>query len=315
MNSRGNFKIKALNSTDSQSNGMRTPPHSQEAEEAVLGGILLDNEAINSALEVIQAQDFYRAAHKNIYQAMIQLTDRREPIDMITLSNELRGMQALDEIGGIEYLSKLNSASPSSANVPFYARIVKEAGLRRRLIHEASEIISASYSDENDIDQYLDSVEQKILSVSDYRISPSFHKVGDVVKDSVKHIEKLYDQKELVTGVSSGFKDLDKITAGFQPSDLIIIAARPSMGKTSLALGITQYVGAHLNKPAAIFSLEMSKEQLVLRMLCCEARVDGSRVRTGHLRENDFPNIVTAASRIAEAPIFIMIVQHFQLLR
>lgn len=297
-------KIRPLQSEEAAP-GMRVPPHSQDAEEAVLGGVLLDNESLNAALESITSEDFYRAAHKTIFQAMTTLIDKREPIDIITLSNELRSSNSLEDVGGIEYLSRLNSASPTSANVGYYARIIKEASIRRRLIHEASEIIASSYQDDKEIEEYLDAVEQRIFSVSDYRIAPAFFKVGDIVKDSIKHVENLYDRKELVTGVASGLKDFDKLTAGFQPSDLIILAARPSMGKTSLALGMAQHVGVHENKAVAVFSLEMSKEQLVLRMLCCEARVDGSRVRTGHLGERDFPRIVEAASKIAEAPIFI----------
>jgi replicative DNA helicase len=298
-------KLRPLNNTESPNPGMRVPPHSQDAEEAVLGGVLLDNESINAALETIQSEDFYRSAHKSIFQAMSSLVDKREPVDIITLSTELRASNALEEIGGIEYLSRLNSAAPTSANVGYYARIIKEASIRRRLIHEASEIISSAYQDDKEIEEYLDSVEQRIFAVSDYRIAPAFFKVVDIVKDSIKHVEKLYDQKEMVTGVGCGLTDFDKMTAGFQPSDLIILAARPSMGKTSLALGVAQHVGVHENKAVAVFSLEMSKEQLVLRMLCCEARVDGSRVRTGHLGERDFPRIVEAASKIAEAPIFI----------
>lgn len=291
--------------TEAPAPGMRVPPHSQDAEEAVLGGVLLDNDSINAALEIIHSEDFYRAAHKTIFQAMTDLIEKREPIDIVTLSTQLKTANALDDIGGIEYLSRLNSAIPTSANVGYYARIIKEASIRRKLIHEASEIISSAYQDEKEIEDFLDGVEQRIFSVSDYRIAPAFHKVGDIVKDSIKHVEKLYDRKELVTGVSSGLKDFDKMTAGFQSSDLVILAARPSMGKTSLAMGMAQHVGTHANKAVAVFSLEMSKEQLVLRMLCSEARVDGSRVRTGHLGERDFPRIVEAASKIAEAPIFI----------
>ncbi|MCB9029732.1 MAG: replicative DNA helicase [Deltaproteobacteria bacterium] len=306
MGYKSNTKLKTVASepsTDSITG--RVPPNSKDAEESVLGGILIDNEAINAALEIIRAEDFYRAAHKMIFQAMIDLTDKREPIDIVTLSSQLKTMNALDDCGGVEYITKLSTMVPTASNVAYYARIVKETALRRRLIHEATEIISNSYSEDNEIEDYLDSVEQRILSVSDYRINPSFHKVGDIVKDSIKHVEKLYDQKELVTGVASGLRDVDKLTAGFQASDLIILAARPSMGKTSLALGIAQNVGIRQNRGVAVFSLEMSKEQLVLRMLCCEARVDSSRVRTGHLGERDFPRLVEAASKIAETPIFI----------
>jgi replicative DNA helicase len=177
--------------------------------------------------------------------------------------------------------------------------------LRRRAIHEASSIIQEAFNVGSEVDEFLDATEQKILSISDYRVRPAFYKVGDVVQDSIKLVEKLYDQKEPVTGVPTGLEKLDLKTAGFQPSDLIIIAARPSMGKTALALNIAQYVGTHRKKGVAVFSLEMSKEQLVLRLLCSEARVDNSKVRTGHLGERDFPRLVDAASRIAEAPVFI----------
>ncbi|WKZ57090.1 MAG: replicative DNA helicase [Bdellovibrionota bacterium] len=283
----------------------RVPPHSVEAEESVLGGILLDNDALNAAIERLRPQDFYRAAHQAIFEAMVTLSDKREPIDIVTLSQQLRAMGSLEEVGGLEYLSRLTSIVPSAANVGFYAKLVKEMSLRRRVIHEASEVINAAFETEGEVEEFIDVTEQKILSVAEYRINPAFHRVSDVVQDSIKLIEKLYDQKEPVTGTPTGFEGLNRMTAGFQPSDLIIIAARPSMGKTALALGIAQHVGIHEKKPVAIFSLEMSKEQLVLRMLCSEARVDSSKVRTGQLGERDFPRLVDAASRIAEAPIFI----------
>lgn len=284
---------------------MRVPPQALESEESVLGAVLLDNDAINTAIELLQAEDFYKGSHRTIFAAMVALTDRRDPIDVITLSQELRSQSRLEECGGIEALSRLASLVPSAANIGFYANLVKEAALKRRVIHEATEIISQAFQGTSDVEAFLDSVEQRIFSVSEYRIKPSFAKVGDIVKDSIKHIEKLYDQKELVTGIPTGFEALNKITAGFQGSDLIIIAARPSMGKTALALGFGQHVGIHAQKGVAIFSLEMSKEQLVLRMLCSEARVDSSKVRTGHLGERDFPRLVEAAGRIAEAQIFI----------
>jgi len=283
----------------------RVPPHSVEAEEALLGGILLDNEAINVAVERVRPEDFYRAANRAIFSAMMALADKREPIDIVTLSNQLRGMGLLEESGGLEQLSRLSSSAPSAANVAYYARVVKEMSIRRRVIHEASEIISQAFQLEGEVEDFLDSTEQRILGVADFRISPSFFRVSELVQDSIKLVERLYDQKEPVTGVPSGFDKLDLLTAGFQPSDLIIIAARPSMGKTSLALCISAYVGIHCRRPVAIFSMEMSKEQIVLRMLCSEARVDNSKVRTGHLGERDFPKLVDSASKLAESAIFI----------
>ncbi len=283
----------------------RIPPQNLEAEESVLGSVLLDNQSINSALEILRPEDFYRATHAFIFSAMQALTDKHEPVDVVTLSQQLRAMGRLEDSGGVETLARLAAAVPSAANIGYYARLVKEAALRRKVISEASNITNEAFKVEGDVEEFLDSVEQRILGVSEFRIKPSFHRIGDIVQDSIKIIEKLYDQKEPVTGVPSGFVDLDRLTAGFQPSDLIIIAARPSMGKTALALSIAQFVGIHHKKGAAVFSLEMSKEQLVLRMLCSEARVSNSKVRTGHLGERDFPRLVDAASKIAEAPIYI----------
>ncbi len=283
----------------------RVPPQSREAEESVLGGILIDNDAINIAIERIQPDDFYRPEHSAIFAGMIALVDKREPVDVITLSEKLRSMGALDQAGGSEYIARLASSVPSSANVGYYAKLVKAMSLRRKVIHEASNVIERAFKVEGEVEDFLDETEQRILNIGENRIRPSFHKVSDVIQDSIKLVEKLYDQKQAVTGVPSGFKDLDHLTAGFQGSDLIIVAARPSMGKTALALCIAQRAAIDHKLPVAIFTMEMSKEQLTLRMLCGEARVENSRVRTGHLAENDFPRLVEAASRIAEAPIYL----------
>ncbi|MEZ4754637.1 MAG: replicative DNA helicase [Bdellovibrionota bacterium] len=283
----------------------RIPPQAVEAEKSVLGGVLLDNDALNIAIEYLQAEDFYNGAHRSIYEAMLVLSDKRDPIDVITLSEQLRSMGYLESVGGMDSISSLASLVPSAANVGYYAKVVRDKSLRRKLIHEASGLINDAFADSDDLETFLDSAEQRILGVSDKRAGASFVRVGDVVQDSIKVVEQLYDKKEVVTGVTSGFGDLDRLTAGFQPSDLLIIAARPSMGKTALALSMAQNAAIGDNKTVALFSLEMSKEQLVLRMLCSEARVGNSKVRTGHLGERDFPSLVDAASRIAEAPIFI----------
>lgn len=283
----------------------KIPPHSTEAEESVLGGILLDSDAINICLERITADDFYRAANRAIFEAMVRLTDKHEPVDVVTLSSELRSMGILEQSGGIENLSRLASSVPSAANVGFYARTVKEMAVRRRVIHEASKSIEKAFETNGDFNEFLDTTEQNILKVSDERTKQSFYRVSDIVQTSIQTIEKLYDKQESVTGIPTGYQHFDSITAGLQPSDLVILAARPAMGKTSLALSIAQWVGIHQGIPIAIFSLEMSKEQLVLRMLCSEARVENSKVRTGNLGERDFPRLVDAASKVAEAPIFI----------
>lgn len=283
----------------------RIPPHSAEAEESVLGAILLDNESINAAMELIRAEDFYRAANRAIFAGMVALSEKREPIDVVTLSQALRSLGQLDDAGGLDQLAHLASAVPSSANIAYYAKVVKEMAVRRRVIHEASEIVNEAFQLGGDVEDFLNTTEQRILGVADFKINPSFHKVGEVVHQSIKLVESLLDRKDPITGVASSFRRLDMMTAGFQPSDLIIVAARPSMGKTAFAMNIAQRFGLTRQKAVAVFSLEMSKEQLVLRMLCSEARVSNSKVRTGHLGESDFPRLVDAASRIAEAPIFI----------
>ncbi len=283
----------------------RIPPHSVEAEESILGGILLDNTAIDLVLERINSDDFYKASHQAIFKAVTKIAERREPIDIITLSAELKTMNELDRAGGLDYLGKLSTIVPSSANVGYYAGLVKNFSLRRSMINEASAIITGAFNDQKNIKEFLDESEQKILGVSDERINKAFTPVGEVVTESITLIGKLAENKQLVTGVSTGYEQLDKMTAGFQKSDLIIIAARPSMGKTALALNMAQWVGIHENKAVAVFSLEMSKEQLVLRMLCSEARVNNQSVRTGFLKDRDFPKLLDAGSKISEAPVYI----------
>ncbi|HQH27206.1 MAG TPA: replicative DNA helicase [Oligoflexia bacterium] len=285
--------------------GGRVPPHSMDSETAVLGAVLLDNEALMPVLEVLRPDDFYKKAHQLIFHAMFELSDKHQPIDVVTLSAELRAAQQIDLIGGIEYLSFLVDAVPTAANTLYYARIIKEMSLRRKLIHQAGEIVEEALTPRGDFDSFIDSVEQRIFKVSESRINPSFVRVGDVVKDSIKQVEQRYVNKDQLTGVPSGFYDLDGLTSGFQPADLIIIAGRPSMGKTSLALSIARHVAMDCARKVAIFSLEMSKEQIVLRFLCGEAKVSSSRVRSGKLGESDFPRLVDAASKLAQADIYI----------
>jgi replicative DNA helicase len=283
----------------------RVPPHSLEAEQSVLGAILLDNEALPTVVETLLPEDFYGKSHQVICQAMLALWDRQEPIDVMTLTAELRSQGELDAAGGIEYLSRLVDIVPTSANTGFYSRSVKEMSLRRRIIHEASDIVEEAFKGHGNFDGFLDSVEQRIFQVGESRISQGFVKVGDVVKESIKQVEKRYCNQDAITGVPSGFADLDALTSGFQPSDLIIIAGRPSMGKTALALSMARYVGVEENKGVAVFSLEMSKDQIVTRLLCTEGRVSNSRVRSGKLGESDFPRLVDAASKVAQASVFI----------
>ncbi|TMA56936.1 MAG: replicative DNA helicase, partial [Deltaproteobacteria bacterium] len=276
-----------------------------DAEESVLGGVLLDMHALDRVVEVMGADDFYRGSHRKIFRAMLTLSEKGEPIDLITLADTLKARGELQEIGGATYLAELADKVPSAANIVHYARIVREKAVLRSLINVCSEIVTRCYNGEEDIERFLDEAERLIFDVSEKRIRPSFFKMGDMIMDTIKLVEKLYERKELVTGVPTGFLDLDRMTAGLQPSDLIIVAARPSVGKTAFVLNIAQYVTLHANTAVGIFSMEMAKEQLVLRMLCSEARVDNAKVRTGYLGERDFPRLAMAAGRLAEAPIYI----------
>jgi replicative DNA helicase len=287
-----------------EDNLRKVPPQNLEAESSVLGGILLENEAINRVLEVLTPEDFYRESHRRIFRAMIEICDRSEPVDLITLSDFLKVKGDLEVVGGSAYLASLASAIPTSANIHFYARIVREKAIRRYLISAATEIATRGYEDQENVDEFLDEAEKVIFDISEKRVRGSFVMIGEMIRDSIKMVERLYERKEMVTGVPSGFKDLDKLTAGFQPSDLIVIAGRPSMGKTALCLNIATHAafGGH---GVAVFSLEMAKEQLVLRMLCSEARIDHSKVRSGYLADREFPALVMAAGRLAETPIYI----------
>jgi len=283
----------------------KIPPQNLEAEQSVLGGILIENEAINKVMEILVSDDFYRDAHRRIYGALIDLAERDEPADLITTTNELRKKDHLDIVGGASYLASLIDSVPTAANIEYYARIVKEKAVLRKLIETSTEIITQSYQDRGDVESFLDEAEKAIFEISERRVRPSFYSIREVVKSSLDTISKLYEKKELITGVPSGFKELDKMTAGFQPSDLIIVAGRPSMGKTAFCLNIAQYAAVERKAPIAIFSLEMSKEQLVIRMLCSQSQVEGNRLRTGFLHESDWTKLTLAAGTLYEAPIFI----------
>jgi replicative DNA helicase len=283
----------------------RIPPHSIDAEESVIGGVLLDNTALDRVLEILTPDDFYRDAHRKILHGMIELNTRLEPIDLITLTDLLKNHNQLQDVGGAAYLAELAERVPSAANVGYYARIVKDKALLRRLIQATSEIATRSYESQADVERFLDEAEHRIYEIAENKAKPSFFRVRDIVVESMKAVEQLYERRELVTGVPTGFVDLDRKTAGLQAGDLIIIAGRPSMGKTALALNVAEYAALEAHTGVAIFSLEMSKEQLVLRMLCSEARVDQSKVRSGFAAEHDYPKLAIAAERLAEAPIYI----------
>ncbi len=283
----------------------KVPPQNLEAEQSVLGGILLDNMAINSVLEILVTDDFYSEAHRKIFTAIIELSERSEPNDLITLSSIMRDKKQLEGVGGESYLASLVDAVPSAANISYYSKIVKEKSILRKLIGAATEILNKSYDSSSDIDSVLDESEHTIFEISENKVKPSFYPIKEIIKDSFKTIEGLYERKALITGVSTGYKKVDEITSGFQNSELIIIAGRPSMGKTALAINIAQYASIENETPVAIFSLEMSKEQLAFRLLASEARVDSQRLRKGFVGEVDWPKLTTAAGRLSEAPIYI----------
>jgi len=292
--------------TDIDASLYKVPPQSIEAEQSVLGGILLENQAINAVLEILTGADFYNGGHRKIFDAVTDLSDRGEPSDLITLSNLLKDRGQLDQVGGMAYLASLVDSVPSAANIAYYCRIVKEKAVLRSLIATATEILQKTYATSgSDLDTILDEAEHAIFEISENKIRPSFYTMKDVVKDSFRKIEKLAEKKDLITGVPTGFDKLDEITSGLQNSDLIIIAGRPSMGKTAFALNIAQNAALKSGIAVAVFSLEMAKEQLVFRMLASEARVDSQRLRKGFLGEMDWPKLVKASSDLSEAQIFI----------
>jgi len=283
----------------------KVPPQNIEAEQSILGSILLDNQALNNVLEILSVKDFYNEAHRRIFAATIELSDRNEPCDLITLTNILKNNKQLDAVGGMAYLASLVDNVPSAANAAYYAKIVKEKAILRMLIGTATEILKNSYDTSAEIDQVLDKAEHAIFEISENKIRPAFFPIKDIIKDSFKTIERLYERKALITGVPTGFEKIDDLTSGLQKSELIIIAGRPSMGKTAFALNIAFHAAVEMGLPVAIFSLEMAKEQLAMRMLASEAKVDSQRLRQGRLGETDWPKLTIAAGRLSDAPIFI----------
>jgi replicative DNA helicase len=283
----------------------KLPPQNVEAEQAVLGAILIENDAVLKALEVLHEDDLYRDAHRTIFRAMLELNGRGEAIDLVTLTEYLKAQDKLEKVGGAAYLAQLTEIIPTAANIRHHAGIVRRKAVTRGLIYAATEIAERGYQETEKIEELLDFAERSIFAISERQIRPDFVPVKEILKDSFAVIERLYERQELVTGVPTGFDKLNEITAGFQPSDLIILAGRPSMGKTALAMTVAQHVGISHQEPVAVFSLEMAKEQLLTRMLCSEARVDSSKLRTGRFAKSDWPKLTTAAGRLTEAKIFI----------
>lgn len=283
----------------------RVPPQSLEAEQAVLASMLLDQAAIDRVEEILDEGAFYRGAHRKVFQAIASLSARNESVDLITVTEELRRQGDLESIGGVTFLQSLLDSVPSAANVAHHARLVLEKAVLRRMITTAGEIIEKSYEAANPWSTILDQAEQSLFMISQTRLRKEFLPIKDVLRTTFEIIEELYEHKRAVTGVESGFEDLDRLTAGFQKSDLIIIAGRPSMGKTSLMLNMAEHAAIKKRLPVGVFSLEMSKEQVVQRFLCSQARIPAQRLRTGFLKESEWPKLTDAAAHLSEAPIFI----------
>jgi replicative DNA helicase len=282
----------------------RTPPAHQEAEQAVLGAILIDTTMIVSMMELLRPEDFYRESHKVIYEAMIAVA-ATQPIDIVTLASKLHNAQQLERVGGIGYLTELASAVPTTANASYYARIVQEKALLRRLIRTATEIVSSGYTSSEDVKTIIDDAERRILAISTFVGNEGFVPIRDVLKDVFDRVETMHEQQGMTTGIRSGFPDLDKMTSGFQRSDLIIVAARPSVGKTAFALNIVQNVAVREKKTVAVFSLEMAALQLAQRMVCAEGHIDAQRLRTGSLHADDWEKLAIAIASLSESHIYI----------
>lgn len=283
----------------------RIPPHSVEAEQSVLGSILLDKEAIISVSETLVADDFYKEAHKVIYESMLKLYNNQSEIDLITLADDLRDQGYLNDIGGLPYLTSLSTIVPTTSNIKYYVNIVKDKSVVRQLISAANDIINSGYDGSLKIGDVLENAEKKIFDISQERINNDFQQINQVLKDTYDMIEKLYTEKNEVTGLTTGFRDLNKKINGFQKSDLLLLAARPAMGKTAFALNLVQNASLKGDASVAVFSLEMSKEQLVQRMLSAQSNVELKKIKTGKLGANDWPRIIEAMAVLSEAKIHI----------
>lgn len=286
----------------------RLPPHSPEAEQGVLGCILLSpNDCMGECIEKFTAgaEVFYDLRHQTIFSVLAEMYDAREAIDVITLQQRLKNKQLLDEVGGIAYLASLPDMVPSSANLSYYVDIVREKFLLRKMIHTCTEVVSRVYDHEGEVDALLDEVERDILRISESRVQAHTNTIKELVKKAINTIEDFHQRQGVLTGVGTGFTDLDKMTSGLHAGEMIVIAARPSMGKTSLAMNIVEHASIDLGLPVGVFSLEMTSESLVLRMLCSRSRVNLRNVRDGFLAERDFPKLTGAASKLAKAPLFI----------
>ena len=281
------------------------PPHADAAEQAVLGSMFLDKEAVATALEILRADDFYRPDHQKVFEAAEELFSAGIPVDVITIKNKLEEKQIFEQIGGLQFIAAISTAVGSSVNIKHYAKIVEEKSLLRRLIKTASEVSQISYEGKEDVNFIMEKAEKGIFAIMQNRRTEEFASIRDIAVSAFEKIEDVYRNKGKVTGVATGFADFDAKTAGLQKSDLILLAARPSMGKTAFALNIVQNAAIRGNVPTAIFSLEMSKEQLVNRMLCSEAMMDAQKMRTGELADTDWPVLIEAMGPLSQSPIYI----------
>lgn len=283
----------------------RTPPYNTEAEQAVLGAVFLEPPAVITASERLVPEDFYRTSHQLIFSVMLQLFDRNEPVDVVTVTNALQSAKHLEEVGGVSYLAELAGSAPTAANIEYYCNIVAEKSLLRRLIRTATQIVSESYTREDDAESIVDDAERQILEVAERKRTGEFRPIKDVLIETYDNIEALQSRKDEVTGTGTGFMELDRMTAGFQKSDLIIVAARPSVGKTAFALNIAQNVATKNDSNVAIFSLEMGARQLAMRMLCAEGNIDAQKLRTGRLEDDDWQKLTMAMGTLSRAGIYI----------
>jgi len=285
--------------------GDRIPPQNIEAEQAVLGAIFLQPSSLTLASELLIPDDFYRAAHQKIYNAMLELSDKGEPVDLVTVTSELADVNLLEEVGGVSYLSDLANSAPTAANIEYYGKIVEEKSILRRLIRTATTIAQDGYSREDEVEVLLSEAEKTIMEVAQRKNAGAFQNIKDVLVQTYDNIETLHDRKGDVTGIPTGFIELDRMTAGFQRNDLIIVAARPSVGKTAFALNIAQNVATKTDENVAIFSLEMGADQLVMRMLCAEGNIDAQRLRTGSLTPEDWGKLTMAMGSLSDSGIYI----------
>jgi len=283
----------------------RLPPQNVEAEQSVLGAILLSPESLVGVAEKLQPPDFYRGAHQVIFKGMLEIAEAGEPVDVVTLTARLQAQSKLDEAGGVEYLFALSRSVPTAANIEYHAQIVSDRALLRRIISVTTEIAATGYAGTDDVGELLDHAERRILALAQSRVDRGFAAIKDVLLQAYERIEFLYHSKGGLTGVSTGYSELDRMTSGFQKSDLIILAARPSVGKTAFALNIAQNAAVRSKQTVAIFSLEMSKDQLVQRMICAEAHIDAHVLRTGQLEDDDWTKLAMGMASLSEAPIFI----------